>query len=90
MPKPEFAADDYVNPKAPEDERRLRPDHPRVRDHSHDCARSTQELELWKGSFIATVMEPWDAYPDLGEIPDAGTWARVSCVGVTSTGPVRP
>jgi hypothetical protein len=70
MPKPEFSADDYVNPEAPEEERRLKPDHPRVRDHSYDCARSTQELDLWKGSLISTVMEPWDAYPDLEEIPE--------------------
>ncbi|MET9887638.1 hypothetical protein ABZZ20_31795 [Streptomyces sp. NPDC006430] len=70
MPQPEFSADDYVNPEAPEDELRLRPDHPRVRDHSYDCSRSTQELDLWKKSLIATVMEPWDAYPDLSAIPE--------------------
>ncbi len=69
MPQPEFRADDFVNPEAPEDERRLRPDHPRVRDHSYDCSRTTQELDLWKGSLIATAMEPWDAYTDLAEIP---------------------
>ncbi|WP_406369684.1 hypothetical protein OG788_07745 [Streptomyces sp. NBC_00647] len=70
MPKPQFSAEDYVNPEAPEDERRLRPDHPRVRDHSYDCARSTQELDLWKGSLVSTVMEPWDAYVSLEEIPE--------------------
>ncbi|MFB6986146.1 hypothetical protein ACFC0C_41190 [Streptomyces sp. NPDC056178] len=70
MPGPEFTADDYVNPDAPEDELRLKPDHPRVRDHSYDCARSTQELDLWKGSLISTVMEPWGDYPDLAEIPE--------------------
>ncbi|MFF7887822.1 hypothetical protein ACH40F_41110 [Streptomyces sp. NPDC020794] len=70
MPKPQFSADDYSNPEAPDGERRLRPDHPRVRDHSYDCSRSTQELDLWKASLISTVMEPWDAYSDLGEIPE--------------------
>ncbi|MFH9829081.1 hypothetical protein [Streptomyces bobili] len=70
MPQPEFSADDYINPEAPEDERRLRPDHPRIRDHSYDCSRSTQEYDLWKKSLIATVMEPWDAYADLAAIPE--------------------
>ncbi|MFE7045260.1 hypothetical protein ACFU9X_39365 [Streptomyces atratus] len=70
MPEPDFNADDYVNPDAPKDELRLKPDHPRVRDHSYDCARSTQELDLWKGSLISTVMEPWGDYPDLAEIPE--------------------
>ncbi|MFF5161547.1 hypothetical protein ACFY3N_36220 [Streptomyces sp. NPDC000348] len=69
MPKPEFSTDDYVNPEAPFGERRLRPDHPRVRDHSYDCSRRTQELDLWKASLISTVMEPWDAYPDLENVP---------------------
>ncbi|WP_405204071.1 hypothetical protein OG795_00035 [[Kitasatospora] papulosa] len=70
MPKPVFSADDYVNPDVPEDQLRLKPDHPRVRDHSYDCARSTQELDLWKSSLISTAMEPWDDYPDLAEIPE--------------------
>ncbi|MFE0737405.1 hypothetical protein [Streptomyces sp. NPDC058855] len=70
MPQPEFSADDYVNPEAPEEELRLRPDHPRVRDHSYDCSRRAQELDLWKKSLVAIVMEPWDAYPDLAAIPE--------------------
>lgn len=70
MPEPQFKAEDYVNPEAPEGERRLRPDHPRVRDRSYDYARSTQEIDLWKASLVSTVMEPWDAYPDLKEIPE--------------------
>ncbi|WP_329453169.1 hypothetical protein OG894_41960 (plasmid) [Streptomyces sp. NBC_01724] len=70
MPKPQFGPEDYVNPDAPEDERRLRPDHPRVRDRSYDYARSSQQLDLWKAALVCTVMEPWDAYPDLDEIPD--------------------
>ncbi|MFI1652022.1 hypothetical protein ACH4XT_34555 [Streptomyces avidinii] len=70
MPQPEFSADDYINPEAPEDERRLRPDHSRIRDHSYDCSRSTQEYDLWKKSLIATVMESWDAYLDLAAIPE--------------------
>jgi hypothetical protein len=37
MPEPEFTATDYVNPDAPEDERRIRPDHRRVRDLSYDA-----------------------------------------------------
>ncbi|MFF4874330.1 hypothetical protein [Streptomyces sp. NPDC000961] len=70
MPQPEFSADDYVNPEAPKEELHLRPDHPRVRDHSYDCSRRAQELDLWKKSLVATVMEPWDAYPDLAAIPE--------------------
>ncbi|MFI5704857.1 hypothetical protein ACIA78_33055 [Streptomyces xanthochromogenes] len=70
MPKPEFSADDYINPEAPLGERRLRPDHPRIRDHSYDCSRRTQELDLWKASLVSTVMEPWDAYPDLESVPE--------------------
>ncbi|MEU5248043.1 hypothetical protein AB0G81_28815 [Streptomyces asoensis] len=70
MPRPQFSADDYINPEAPEEERRLRPDHPRVRDRSYDCSRGTQELDLWKASLISFVMEPWDAYPDMEEIPE--------------------
>ncbi|AYV32277.1 hypothetical protein EES41_36580 [Streptomyces sp. ADI95-16] len=70
MPQPEFRADDFVNPEAPEDERRLRPDHPRVRDHSYECSRTTQEVDLWKASLVSTVMDPWDAYPDGGDVPE--------------------
>ncbi|MGW6475069.1 hypothetical protein [Streptomyces nigra] len=70
MPKPEFSADDYINPEAPYGERRLKPDHPRVRDHSYDCSRRTQELDLWKASLVSTMMEPWDAYPDLENVPE--------------------
>ncbi|MEW2127949.1 hypothetical protein AB0891_29995 [Streptomyces sp. NPDC007259] len=70
MPEPVFSRDDYVNPDAPEDELRVKPDHPRVRDRSYDYARSTQERDLWKKSLIATVMEPWDDYSDLTQIPE--------------------
>ncbi|EST27472.1 hypothetical protein N566_23360 [Streptomycetaceae bacterium MP113-05] len=48
----------------------MRPDHPRVRDRSYDYSRRTQEMDLLKASLISTVMEPWDAYPGLAEIPE--------------------
>ncbi|MEU7506384.1 hypothetical protein [Streptomyces lavendulae] len=69
MPQPEFRDDDFINPEAPEDERHLRPP-PRVRDLSYERSRGRQAMDLWKGSLIATVTEPWDAYPDLSEIPE--------------------
>ncbi|MFG2439675.1 hypothetical protein [Streptomyces sp. NPDC048508] len=71
MPKPEFTPDDYVNPDAPEDERRLRPDHRRVRDRSYEYSRGSQQNDLWKSSLICTAMEPWGAFPSPDQdIPD--------------------
>ncbi|MBQ1116255.1 hypothetical protein [Streptomyces sp. C3-3] len=70
MPEPVFSTDDYVNPDAPEDELRVKPDHPRVRDRSYERARSSQEVDLWKGSLVTTVLEPWSNYPDLADIPE--------------------
>ncbi|CAL9635599.1 hypothetical protein SUDANB120_06196 (plasmid) [Streptomyces sp. enrichment culture] len=70
MPQPEFRDDDFSNPEAPEEERHLRLDHPRVRDLSYERSRGRQAWDLWKGSLIATVTEPWDAYPDFSEIPE--------------------
>ncbi|MEU4332575.1 hypothetical protein [Nonomuraea dietziae] len=60
MPKPAFDPDDYVNPDAPEEERLLRPDHPRVRDMSYDANRLRQGLDLYKQSIQIAVMQPWD------------------------------
>lgn len=70
MPQPEFHDADFSNPEAPEEERHLRPDHPRVRDLSYERSRGRQAIDLWKGSLVATVTEPWDAYPDLSQIPE--------------------
>ncbi|MGW3834776.1 hypothetical protein [Streptomyces microflavus] len=70
MPQPQFHDDDFINPEAPEGERHLRPDHPRVRDLSYERSRGSQVMDLWKGSIIATVTDPWDAYPDLAQIPE--------------------
>ncbi|MBZ9593529.1 hypothetical protein K7B06_00205 [Streptomyces erythrochromogenes] len=70
MPQPELHDDDFVNPEAPENERHLRPDHPCVRDLSYERSRGRQAMDLWKGSLIATVTEPWETYPDLSEIPE--------------------
>jgi hypothetical protein len=69
MPKPEFGLDDYENPDAPMDERRLRSDHPLVRDLSYDASRSRQEMDLWKGALVADAMEPWKGRDDLAELP---------------------
>ncbi|MFJ4012805.1 hypothetical protein [Streptomyces sp. NPDC090026] len=54
MPQREFLDKDFINPEAPEDERHLRPDHLLVRDLSYERSWGRQ---------------PWDAYPDLSEIP---------------------
>ncbi|MGW7317387.1 hypothetical protein [Streptomyces sp. NPDC054865] len=70
MPQPDFHDDGFVGPEAPEDERHLRPDHPHVRDLSYERSRDRQAVDLWKGSLIATVTEPWDAYPNLSQIPE--------------------
>lgn len=45
-------SEDFENPDAPEEERRLRADHIRVRDLSYDRSRMRQILDLAKGSFI--------------------------------------
>jgi hypothetical protein len=60
MPRPEFGPEDYENPDAPEDEQRIRADHPAVRDLSYDEGRSRQYLDLWKQSLVATALDPWE------------------------------
>lgn len=52
MPEPRFTDADFDNPDAPDDDRRLRADHPRVRDLSYDRSRSRQMLDLYKRSFF--------------------------------------
>lgn len=69
MPKPHFGPDDLVDPDAPEDEQRVRPDHPAVRDRSYEVSRSRQEIDLWKGSLISEPLTPWDGYAP-GEVPE--------------------
>lgn len=72
-PRDEFTAEDFENPDAPEGERRLRADHPLVRDLSYDRDRMRQLLDLWKQSFvsIAREREPGDVDPH-----DESTWPR--------------
>jgi hypothetical protein len=60
MPRPEFGPEDYENPDAPEDEQRIRADHPAVRDLSYDKGRSRQYLDLWKQSLVETSLDPWE------------------------------
>lgn len=60
MPRPEFGPEDYENPNAPEDEQRIRADHPAVRDLSYDKGRSRQYLDLWKQSLVETSLDPWE------------------------------
>jgi len=60
-PKPELTRDDFENPDAPEDERRLRPDHPAVRDLSYERSRGRQVLDLYKQSLFDPGWEPRDA-----------------------------
>jgi len=51
-PRPEFGPDDFVNPDAPEDEQRLRADHPAVRDLSYEHSHDRQLADLFKGSMF--------------------------------------
>lgn len=69
MPKPEFTRDDYQNPDAPENERLIRSDHPRVRDLSYDQGRTRQEIDMWKGALQQVAMDPWEhaEEPGVGE-----------------------
>lgn len=69
-PKPEFTSDDYVDPNAPEDELRIRPDHPQVRDLSYERSRMRQLNDLYKGALFDPGWEREDALdPD-----DESTW----------------
>lgn len=52
MPEPEFQPADFVDPDAPETQRRIRGDHPSVRDLSYDRSRSRQLLDLYKNSYF--------------------------------------
>lgn len=71
VPRPEFTDADYVDPNAPEGERRLRPDHPAVRDLSYDRSRMRQLLDLYKNA----VYDP--NFPDeetMQAAEESGTW----------------
>jgi hypothetical protein len=65
----EYGPEDFENPDAPEDERRLRSDHPDVRDLSYDegSTRMRQRWDLLKQSLFTRVMDPWD-----GRDPETG------------------
>lgn len=69
-PKPEFTRDDYVDPDAPEDELRLRSDHPHVRDLSYERSRLRQLNDLYKHALFDPGWDRSDAIdPD-----DDSTW----------------
>ncbi|GAA2558854.1 hypothetical protein GCM10009861_18700 [Neomicrococcus aestuarii] len=69
-PKPEFTSDDYVDPNVPEDELRIRSDHPQVRDLSYDRSRMRQLNDLYKGAMFDPGWDRNDALdPD-----DESTW----------------
>jgi hypothetical protein len=70
MPKPIFTDDDFVNPDAPQGERHLKPDHWEVRDLSYDISRMRQRLDLMKQSIMVRTMDPWEAYPGPGGVPE--------------------
>jgi hypothetical protein len=57
----EYGPEDFENPDAPEGERRLRSDHPDVRDLSYDegSTRIRQRYDLMKGSLFTWAMDPW-------------------------------
>lgn len=51
-PKPVFTDDDYLDSDATEGQRRIRPDHPQVRDLSYDRSRMRQLLDLYKDAVL--------------------------------------
>lgn len=74
-PRPEFSADDYENPEAPEGQRRLRADHQQVRDLSFERSRQRQLVDLYKGAmfdpgFDSTPYDPetWEPRAERLEI----------------------
>ncbi|WP_308491870.1 hypothetical protein [Microbacterium terrisoli] len=68
-PQPEFGADDFSNPDAPEDERLLRPDHPAVRDLSYERSRDRQLGDLMKGSLFDPGWERQEPGADGEPVP---------------------
>lgn len=71
-PRREFTDEDFENPEAPETERRLRADHPLVRDLSFDRSRGRQLMDLLKQSFINVVAEEVDR--EAVDADDESTW----------------
>jgi len=67
--RPAFTRDDFENPDAPKGERRLRADHPEVRDLSYERSRLRQVLDLYKGALLDPGWEPH-------ELDDPSTWQR--------------
>lgn len=57
-PRPELTASDYENPDAPEEELRLRADHPLVRDLSYERSRTRQLNDLFMNSIIDLDIDP--------------------------------
>ncbi len=69
-PKPEFTTDDYEDPNAPEGERRIRADHPRVRDLSYERSRMRQLNDFYKNA----LFDPgWDRDGDI-DPEDETSW----------------
>ncbi len=64
-----LSPDDYRNPDAPVDERRLRADHILVRDLSYDRCRMRQLLDLYKASLFDPGWTPGSVDPN-----DESTW----------------
>ena len=60
MPRPVFTDADFENPDAPEGQRRLRADHPKVIDSSYTTTRMQQRVELWKGSVQTHALDPME------------------------------
>jgi hypothetical protein len=63
-PRPEFSAEDYENPDAPEGERRLRADHQEVRDLSYERSRQRQLVDLFKGAMFNPGFDSTPSDPD--------------------------
>lgn len=70
-PRPEFGPDDFVNPDAPEDEQRLRADHPAVRDLSYERSRDRQLADLFKGSMFEPGWERQESDDEDEFVPQA-------------------
>lgn len=63
-PRPEFSAEDYQNPEAPEGERLIRADHHQVRDLSYERSRQRQLVDLFKGAMFDPGFDTTPYGPD--------------------------